>query len=63
MQSGGTSTERCRDEREKKANEPGEKNSETEINKTIKRYTTAGLGIEPRLHWRDPIVLNIVESY
>ena len=37
-------------QREKKANEPGEKISETEINKTIKRYTTAGLGIEPRLH-------------
>ena len=37
-------------EREKEANEPGEKNSERQINKTIKRYTTAGLGIEPRLH-------------
>ena len=34
-------------QREKKANEPGEKISETEINKTIKRYTTAGLGIDP----------------
>ena len=37
-------------QREKKANELGEKASERQINKTIKRYTTAGLGIEPRLH-------------
>ena len=50
-------------QREKKANEPGEKTSEMQINKTINRYTMAGLGIEPRTHWRDPIVLNIVESY
>ena len=49
-------------QREKKANELGEKASERQIDKTIKRYTTAGLGIEPKPHQRDPIVLIIVPS-
>ena len=42
---------------------PEKKTLEMQITKTIKRYTTAGLGIEARLHKRDPIVLNIVASY